>query len=134
MSRFLAAARSSLYHATSQKYASAIEATSNPSPLPTSILDETALLSSSQLHHRTNEVAEAEAKKINAAYEFFTRKYQIDTDFWSLPAASGCVHVVNDVRERSRAGELECSLAVDSPERTGAGTDGCHPALPNCRR
>jgi len=75
VSRFLAAARSSSYRATSQKYASAIEDTSNPCPLPTSILDETALLSSSQLHHRTNEVAEAEAKKINAAYEFFTRKY-----------------------------------------------------------
>ena len=40
VSRFLAAASSSSYRATSRKYASATEATSNPCPLPTSILDE----------------------------------------------------------------------------------------------
>jgi hypothetical protein len=39
---------------------------------------------------------------------------QIDTDFWSLPAASGRVHIIDDVCERCGAGEHKRTLPVDS--------------------
>ena len=39
---------------------------------------------------------------------------QIDTDFWSLPAASGRVHIIDDVCQRYGAGEHKRPLPVDS--------------------
>ena len=39
---------------------------------------------------------------------------QIDTDFWSLPAASGRVHIIDDVCQRCGAGEHKRPLPMDS--------------------
>ena len=39
---------------------------------------------------------------------------QIDTDFWSLPAASGRVHIIDGVCQRCGAGEHKRPLPVDS--------------------
>ena len=46
--------------------------------------------------------------------EFFPNQPQIDTDFWSLPAASGRVHIIDDVCQRCGAGEHKRPLPVDS--------------------
>src|SRR6266550_5124714 len=55
---------------------------------------------------------------------------QIDTDFWSLPAASGRVHIIDDVCQRYGAGEHKRPLPVDSRQRAGAEAHRHHVALP----
>jgi hypothetical protein len=55
---------------------------------------------------------------------------QIDTDFWSLPAASGRVHIIDDVCQRCGAGKHKRPLPVDSRQRAGAVAHRHHVALP----
>src|SRR5256885_17153997 len=55
---------------------------------------------------------------------------QIDTDFWSLPAASGRVHIIDDVCQRCGAGEHKRPLPVDSRQRAGAEAHRHHVAVP----
>src|SRR5207302_333803 len=55
---------------------------------------------------------------------------RIDTDFWSLPAASGRVHIIDDVCQRCGAGEHKRPLPVDSRQRAGAEAHLHHVALP----
>ena len=55
---------------------------------------------------------------------------QIDTDFWWLPAASGRVHIIDDVCQRCGAGEHKRPLPVDSRQRAGAVAHRRHVAVP----
>src|SRR5213075_2808983 len=55
---------------------------------------------------------------------------RIDTDFWSLPAASGRVHIIDDVCQRCGAGEHKRPLPVDSRQRAGAVAHRRHVAVP----
>ena len=52
------------------------------------------------------------------------------TDFWSLPAASGRVHIIDDVCQRRGAGEHKRPLPVDSRERAGAVAHRHYVAVP----
>ena len=52
------------------------------------------------------------------------------TDFWSLPAASGRVHIIDDVCQRCGAGEHKRPLPVDSRQRAGAVAHRRHVAVP----
>src|SRR4029077_11806980 len=61
--------------------------------------------------------------------EFFLQP-QIDTDYWSLPAASGRVHIIDDVCQRCGASEHKRPLPVDSRQRAGAAAPRQHVALP----
>jgi hypothetical protein len=58
-------------------------------------------------------VYEVRPRKDKHSVDLFLQP-QIDTDFWSLPAASGRVHIIDDVGQRCEAGEHKRPLPVDS--------------------